>query len=528
MDDLNSNPPVPPQPTDAAADQKRVPLAGSIQSSMSPRLTARPYANALTNQPPTLDPPPTPSPGPGLKNETVLQSSSKPAAIEPTPVASAPPPQPVQMPASQQSQTPAPLTPTPPVTEPDPSLQSLVNTLADAAEQDLPVTPLTPASEPTVASIPEEPPLPTGPVMSYTPPPQAAASTPPPAKVTPPAARVTIPASEMPTSPTPLPPVPPTTPVSDQITRATPLNIDPNYLVNKSKESQQLMQAAQELHSRLTEKEQQLNSMQLSTMPQKSELQSLHTEAKTINAVIQNLKSQFSNMMDNKEAINTQNNVTINDIQSKIQNKEEQSRQLDGKITSLKQSISQEQQLTKEVENYRQQIRELVTQQQKLQDVISDEENRLNLITQQLSRQAAETESLASQKKKLEEFLNEAILNTAHTPTKEQHDVTQAQFINPNEIPTLTQKPNAINGVVKDQNGKLVPDVVIMIKDAASHNLRALKSNKLGQFVVTTPLVDGQYFIESTKPGFTFQVVEVKLDGSVMPPIEVLGHETAT
>lgn len=299
---------------------------------------------------------------------------------------------------------------------------------------------------------------------------------------------------------------------------------DPALLQKKALEGEQLINAANQMQQKLAEKEALLNKLQEANQPHKNELQSLHTESKTIGAVIQNLRQQFNNLDPNEGALQSQ---TIEELQQKIKEKEQQSIQLEGKINALHQSISQEQQLANEVENYRQQIRELVLQQQKIQEVINQEEQKLNEITRQLNQQVQETQNRANQIKQLEEFLNEAILNTAHQQPEPQA-ISRAQFMNPNEIPVLTQKPNAINGVVKDQNGKLLPDAVVMIKDAANHNLRAMKSNKLGQFVVTTPLVDGQYYIEVSKPGFTFTVVEVKLEGGVLPPIEVIGHETTT
>ncbi|NTV30660.1 hypothetical protein HGA91_01595 [candidate division WWE3 bacterium] len=318
----------------------------------------------------------------------------------------------------------------------------------------------------------------------------------------------------------------PTQPIAQQAPIAQPPQpapiIDPTILQKKAVESQQLMNAAAQIEQKLVEKQELLTNLQKENQPHKDQLQTLNTESKTIGAVIQNLRQQFNNLDGNSLHVET-----MDEIQEKIKEKEQQSIQLESKINALHQSISQEQQLTNEVENYRQQIRELVQQQQKLQDVINEEEQKLNQITQQLNQQVQETQSRANQIKQLEEFLNEAILNTAHTPPTPE-TVKTAQFMNPNEIPVLTQKPNAVNGVVKDQNGRLLPDMVVMIKDAANHNLRAMKSNKLGQFVVTTPLVNGQYYIEVSKPGFTFAVVEVKLDGGILPPIEVIGHETTT
>lgn len=81
--------------------------------------------------------------------------------------------------------------------------------------------------------------------------------------------------------------------------------------------------------------------------------------------------------------------------------------------------------------------------------------------------------------------------------------------------------PNVIVGLVRAPDGLLLTDVVIVVKDPSGEPVRALKSNKVGQFAITTPLPNGQYLIELKKESYQFDTIEVTLDGQIFQPIEI-------
>lgn len=83
----------------------------------------------------------------------------------------------------------------------------------------------------------------------------------------------------------------------------------------------------------------------------------------------------------------------------------------------------------------------------------------------------------------------------------------------------LTSFPNVINGIVKDQTGSYLESTVAVIYDKEGLPVRALKSNKLGQFTGSTPLPNGTYTLEVEKDGFTFDVLQIELTGGIMPPL---------
>ena len=90
-------------------------------------------------------------------------------------------------------------------------------------------------------------------------------------------------------------------------------------------------------------------------------------------------------------------------------------------------------------------------------------------------------------------------------------------------LPRLTTFPNVVTGIVKDGDQNLLPGVLITVKDKDGVPLRALKTNRLGQFAASTPLVNGTYFIEIEDPRlrYTFDRAQITLNGSIVPALEV-------
>lgn len=88
-------------------------------------------------------------------------------------------------------------------------------------------------------------------------------------------------------------------------------------------------------------------------------------------------------------------------------------------------------------------------------------------------------------------------------------------------IPTLklTSFPNVINGIVTDSEGNYLEGSIIVAHDKQGLPVRALKSNKLGQFVAATPLPNGEYSIVAEKEHLSFDKVSIELKNDILPPI---------
>lgn len=85
----------------------------------------------------------------------------------------------------------------------------------------------------------------------------------------------------------------------------------------------------------------------------------------------------------------------------------------------------------------------------------------------------------------------------------------------------LTTIPNIINGIVTDSGGNYLEGVVVVTHNKQNLPVRALKTNKLGQFLAATPLPNGVYTITLEKDALNFDTLEIELQGQVLPPIRV-------
>lgn len=88
-------------------------------------------------------------------------------------------------------------------------------------------------------------------------------------------------------------------------------------------------------------------------------------------------------------------------------------------------------------------------------------------------------------------------------------------------IISLTEKPNVINGTVTNSQGAPLDSTILIIKDKAGNSIRALKSNQIGQFIASTPLENGTYYLELERQGATFDTLELTVDGKVISPLNI-------
>ena len=93
-------------------------------------------------------------------------------------------------------------------------------------------------------------------------------------------------------------------------------------------------------------------------------------------------------------------------------------------------------------------------------------------------------------------------------------------------LPRLTNVPNVITGLVKDDASNLLPGILVTVTNHEGMPVRALKTNKLGQFAASTQLTSGTYFVEIEDPRkrFTFTRVQITLNGSVVPVLEIIAR----
>lgn len=105
----------------------------------------------------------------------------------------------------------------------------------------------------------------------------------------------------------------------------------------------------------------------------------------------------------------------------------------------------------------------------------------------------------------------------------EQITTQQAQFSLEAAPPNPPTVPNTVVGQMVDTNGKIIEGAILEIRDAAGRPVRALKSNKVGHFIVVTPLQNGRYEVVSEKDNYTFDPVSFDAVGTIIPPILIKG-----
>ncbi|KKT47211.1 MAG: hypothetical protein UW37_C0012G0009, partial [Candidatus Gottesmanbacteria bacterium GW2011_GWA2_44_17] len=87
-----------------------------------------------------------------------------------------------------------------------------------------------------------------------------------------------------------------------------------------------------------------------------------------------------------------------------------------------------------------------------------------------------------------------------------------------------TTFPNVVTGIIKDYDNNLLPGVLVTVKDKDGVPLRALKTNKLGQFAASTQLSNGTYVVEVEDPRerFVFDRVQITVNGTIMPALQII------
>lgn len=106
-------------------------------------------------------------------------------------------------------------------------------------------------------------------------------------------------------------------------------------------------------------------------------------------------------------------------------------------------------------------------------------------------------------------------------PAIKSQPLTQTVFAPGITLPHTPDKPNLIAGITLDKAGRIIPNVILEIKNHQGQPVRALKSNKLGQFFIATPLEDGIYQLEADALDHRFAIMKLEAKGEVIPPLKI-------
>lgn len=98
---------------------------------------------------------------------------------------------------------------------------------------------------------------------------------------------------------------------------------------------------------------------------------------------------------------------------------------------------------------------------------------------------------------------------------------TDADLLSKAQMVPLTDKPNVISGFVASSDETPLEGVVVIVRDANGIPVRALKTNKLGQFLSVTPLAPGNYSLEVGEEEQNFEPVSIILTDKVIEPLMI-------
>jgi len=115
----------------------------------------------------------------------------------------------------------------------------------------------------------------------------------------------------------------------------------------------------------------------------------------------------------------------------------------------------------------------------------------------------------------------------ATPPVSVEEDVKQESYVTGAfSKQKLVNRPNIVSGIVLNDSGKPMSGVLLIIKDEKDEPIRAFKTNTLGQFLINTPLRNGNYTLNVSKTNdanISFDIISIEAKGGIIPPFEVKG-----
>lgn len=91
--------------------------------------------------------------------------------------------------------------------------------------------------------------------------------------------------------------------------------------------------------------------------------------------------------------------------------------------------------------------------------------------------------------------------------------------------PAPPTRANIIVGQVIDTEKNIIDSAILEIKDSDGRPVRALKSNKLGHFMIVTPLINGNYEITTEKEGYKTEPLKLEVKDEIIPPIAIIAKK---
>lgn len=107
------------------------------------------------------------------------------------------------------------------------------------------------------------------------------------------------------------------------------------------------------------------------------------------------------------------------------------------------------------------------------------------------------------------------------SPAPPKQAVVEAKLSTQLPIPAPPTRPNILVGMVTDKKGEIIEGAILEIRNSQKIPVRALRTNRLGQFQIATALENDAYEIEVEKEGFQFDIIKIEAKGEIIKPIEI-------
>lgn len=135
--------------------------------------------------------------------------------------------------------------------------------------------------------------------------------------------------------------------------------------------------------------------------------------------------------------------------------------------------------------------------------------------------QTPDTKSSGPKTKDSQKDQEETIIFKKPTVSKKQSGQAKKEASLAKNMPLKPEDPNIVVGMVTDKNGKLAEDTIVEINNQEGVPQRAVKTNKLGQFFISTPLQEGQYTIHIDDKELNIPPRKLKVKDEIIPPLHL-------
>lgn len=247
----------------------------------------------------------------------------------------------------------------------------------------------------------------------------------------------------------------------------------------------------------------------------KDQLETMEEKNRALQEELQKSESQNGSVVEEKKEEQKK-------LEEKLKTMEENNNTLEEKIKNLQEQIKKFEEKTSQLHSKNKKYFEEL--QEKEKELRSLEKDRTRAVSKMMElKSKLEGKSYSPEKKiqpEEQEKKEEAksAKEEGKTPEKKKEAKPEERLRKERETaPIINNIPNIINGVVKDKNGDLIEGIMVIIEDTDGDPVRALKTNKLGQFAVSTPLPNGTYTVKVSSGNY--KPAKVTTDGSVLDPV---------